>query len=197
MMRHRKLTIIFVMGLVAIAALAVSLYTRMDNVAQSRTASLGGPFTLTDDTGKPVTEASLMGKPSVIYFGYTFCPEVCPTTLLDLTHLIAKLGPDADKANYVFVTIDPQRDTVKAMHDYVSSFDKRIRGYTGTAQQVAQIAKAYGVYYAREPGGGENYAMDHSTRVYLMDAKGHYVESIAYQEPEASALSKLKRLLAS
>lgn len=162
--------------------------------APSSGTSLGGPFTLTDDHGKRVTQATLLGKPSVIYFGYTFCPEVCPTTLLDLSNLIHQLGPAADKLNYVFVTIDPERDTAPVMHDYVSSFDKRIRGYTGTPAQIAKIAKEYGVYYAREPGGGANYAMDHSTRTYLMNAAGEYVGTIAYQEAEPSALAKLKRL---
>jgi len=197
MSRARSLTLWFALAVALTMVLVVGGVTLMDSSAQDRHAGLGGPFTLTDDLGKPVTQASLLGKPAVIYFGYTFCPEVCPTTLLDLSNWMKKLGPAADRANYVFVTIDPERDTPKAMHDYVSSFDKRIRGYTGTPAQIAAIAKEYGVYYAREPGGGANYAMDHSTRIYLMDAKGRYVESIAYQEQDATALAKLKRLVGS
>lgn len=196
MSRGTKLTVVILAGITAFVGTGIWLMTALEQPRAITTTAraLGGPFTLTDDYGHRVTEVTLMGKPSVIYFGYTFCPEVCPTTLLDLSNLIHKLGPAADRLNYVFVTIDPERDTVKAMHDYVSSFDRRIRGYTGTPQQIKQIAKAYGVYYAREPGGGANYAMDHSTRVYLMDASERYVDSIGYQEPEASAFDKLKRL---
>ena len=194
--RHDKLTVIMIVAITGLAAAGVGLISQIGQTGgASQGKSLGGPFTLTNDYGHRVTEASLMGKPSVIYFGYTFCPEVCPTTLLDLSNMIKKLGPDADKLNYVFVTVDPERDTVKAMHEYVSSFDPHLRGYTGTPQQIKRIAKEYGVYYAREPGGGANYAVDHSTRVYLMDASEHYAGSIEYQEPEPSALAKLKRLV--
>jgi protein SCO1 len=115
------------------------------------TAPIGGPFTLVDDTGATVTERTIAGKPYVLYFGYKFCPDVCPTTLLDLSRWIQKLGPDADRLNYVFVTVDPERDTVQSMHAYLSSFDKRIRGYTGTPAEIAQIAKEYRVYYKKVP----------------------------------------------
>jgi protein SCO1/2 len=196
-MRAHSLTLWLVAALGLTVALVVGGFTLMDGGPQSRHAGLGGPFTLTDDLGRKVTEASLLGKPSVIYFGYTFCPEICPTTLLDLSGWMQKLGPAADRAHYVFVTVDPERDTVKAMHDYVGSFDGRIRGFTGTKAQIAAIAKEYGVYYAKEKGGGANYAVDHSTRIYLMDAKGRFVDTIAYQEQEASALAKLRRLVGS
>jgi protein SCO1/2 len=196
-MRARSLTLWLVAALGLTVALVVGGFTLMDGGTQSRHAGLGGPFTLTDDLGRKVTEASLLGKPSVIYFGYTFCPEICPTTLLDLSGWMQKLGPAAGRAHYVFVTVDPERDTVKAMHDYVGSFDRRIRGFTGTKAQIAAIAKEYGVYYAKEKGGGANYAVDHSTRIYLMDAKGRFVDTIAYQEQEASALAKLRRLVGS
>lgn len=192
--RHR-LTLWLVAALGLTVALTVGGFTLMDSGTQARHAGLGGPFTLTDDLGRKVTQASLLGKPAVIYFGYTFCPEICPTTLLDLGNWMSKLGPAADNANYIFVTVDPERDTVKAMHDYVSSFDKRIRGYTGTKAQIAAIAKEYGVYYAKEAGGGAHYAVDHSTRIYLMDARGRFADTIAYQEQEASALAKLRRLV--
>ncbi len=159
-------------------------------------AAVGGPFTLVDDTGAPVTERTLEDKPSAIYFGYTFCPEVCPTTLLDLSHWIQKLGPDADKLNYVFVTIDPQRDTPQLMHTYLSSFDKHIRGFTGTPEQIAKIAQEYHVYYKKIPTDDGDYVMDHSAIIYLMGSDGRLVNVIAYQENDASALTKLRSLLA-
>jgi protein SCO1/2 len=160
------------------------------------TASIGGPFTLIDDTGAPVTENTLAGKPYAMYFGYTFCPDVCPTTLLDLSRWIKKLGPDADRLNYVFVTVDPERDTVQSLHTYLSSFDKRIRGYTGTPAEIAQIAREYRVYYEKVPTDGGEYTMDHSAIIYLMDPDDKFVTVIPYQEDDASALAKLKNLAA-
>ena len=156
---------------------------------------IGGPFTLVDDTGATVTEKTLAGKPYAMYFGYTFCPDVCPTTLFDLSRWIKKLGPDADKLNYVFVTVDPERDTVKSMHAYVSSFDKHIRGYTGTPAEIAQIAKEYRVYYKKVPTDDGGYTMDHSAIIYLMGPDNKFVTVIPYQENDASALAKLTNLV--
>ena len=158
------------------------------------TTPIGGPFTLVDDTGATVTQRTIAGKPYVLYFGYTFCPDVCPTTLLDLSRWIQKLGPDADKLNYVFVTVDAERDTPKLMHDYLSSFDKHIRGFTGTPQQIATIAKAYRVFYKKVPTDDGSYTMDHSAIIYLMGADDQFVTVIPYQEEDAAALAKLKSL---
>lgn len=180
-------------GLTAAVALAVAL---AEAPQRARPAAIGGPFTLVDDLGSTVTEASLLGKPSVIYFGYTFCPEICPTTLTDLTHWMRDLGPDADRLNYVFITIDPQRDNVKLMHDYVSSFDPRLRGFTGTPEQVAAAAKAFRVYYRRIPTSDGGYEMDHSTFIYLMGPDGKFVTLVNYGEKDAFALKKLKLLVA-
>lgn len=161
-----------------------------------RPAAIGGPFTLVDDQGRTVTEAALLGKPSVIYFGYTFCPEICPTTLTDLTRWMAGLGPDADRLNFVFVTVDPERDNAKLMHDYVSSFDPRLRGFTGTPEQVAAAARAFRVYYRKVPTSDGGYEMDHSTYIYLMGPDGKFVTLINYGEKDSSALKKLKDLVA-
>jgi protein SCO1/2 len=160
------------------------------------TSSISGPFTLVDDTGAPVTEKTLAGKPYTMYFGYTFCPDVCPTTLLDLSRWIKKLGPNADRLNYVFVTVDPERDTVQSLHAYLSSFDKRIRGYTGTPAEIAQIAREYRVYYKKVPMDGGGYTMDHSAIIYLMGPDDKFVTVIPDQEDDASALAKLKNLAA-
>ena len=164
--------------------------------AQVGSAAIGGPFNLIDDKGTPVTEAALRGRPSVIYFGYTFCPEVCPTTLADLARWMKALGPDADKLNYVFVTVDPERDTPKLMHEYVNAFDPRIRGFTGTPEQIAKVARKYRVYYQREPTSDGGYVMDHSSILYLMSPDEKFVTLIQYQEDDASAVDKLKKLVA-
>ncbi|MGP0106280.1 SCO family protein [Rhodoblastus sp.] len=179
-------------GLTAVTLLAIVL---AGTPKRARPAAIGGPFTLVDDRGQTVTEASLLGKPSVIYFGYTFCPEICPTTLTDLTRWMHDLGPDADRLNYVFVTVDPQRDNVKVMHDYVSSFDPRLRGFTGTPEQVAGAAQAFRVYYRKIPTSDGGYDMDQSAFLYLMGPDGKFVTLIDYGEKDASALEKLKRLI--
>jgi protein SCO1/2 len=173
---------------------AVSLLGPVHGTAA--TTQIGGPFTLVDDTGATVTEKNIAGKSYVMYFGYTFCPDVCPTTLLDLSRWIKKLGPDADRLNYVFVTVDPERDTVQSMHAYLSSFDKHIRGYTGTPAEIAQIAKEYRVYYKKVPTEDGGYTMDHSAVLYLMGPDGKLVTVIPYQEDDASATAKLKNLTA-
>jgi protein SCO1/2 len=121
---------------------------------------------------------------------------VCPTTLADLSRWIELLGPDADKLNYVFVTVDPERDTPQAMHDYVSAFDKRIRGFTGTPEQIATVAQAYRVYYKRVPTADGGYVMDHSAMIYLMGPDNRLVNVIGYQETDTSALAKLRNLIA-
>jgi protein SCO1 len=159
-------------------------------------APIGGPFELVDDNGKPVSDKQLAGKPFAMYFGYTFCPEICPTTLLDLSRWIKNLGPDADKLNYAFVSIDPERDTPKLLHLYLSSFDPHIRGFTGTGEQVAKIAREYRVYYKKIPTDNGSYVMDHSTIMYLMGADDKMVSAIEYQEDDASALKKLRSLIA-
>ena len=183
-------------GFAAVALCAVYVVSFRGGHGVASIASIGGPFTLTDDTGATVTEKTLAGKPYAMYFGYTFCPDVCPTTLFDLSRWIQKLGPDADKLNYVFVTVDPERDTVKSMHAYLSSFDKHIRGYTGTPEQIAQIAKAYRVYYKKIPTSDGSYTMDHSAIIYLMGPDDKFVTVIPYQEDDASAVAKLKNLAA-
>lgn len=146
--------------------------------AQSTASSLaiGGPFTLVGADGKPVTDHSYRGKWMLVYFGYTFCPDVCPTTLNNITQALAKLGPDANRISPLFITIDPKRDTPKVIGDYVKAFDPRIVGLTGSADQIAAVAKEYRVYYAPQPGAGDDYLVDHSSFVYLMNPQGGFAK---------------------
>ena len=199
-MRASQWILVAFAGLFGFAAVALGIVYaaswRGADHGVAATTSIGGPFTLADDSGATVTEKTLAGKPYAMYFGYTFCPDVCPTTLLDLSRWIQKLGSDADKLNYVFVTVDPERDTVQSMHAYLSSFDKHIRGYTGTPAEIAQIAKEYHVYYKKIPTDDGSYTMDHSAIIYLMGRDGKFVAVIPYQEDDASATGKLKNLAA-
>jgi protein SCO1/2 len=192
--RARQWIVAAMAGLVgfAVVALAISLVV-VPRFADG--AAVGGPFTLVDDNDAPVTEKMLAGKPYAMYFGYTYCPEVCPTTLFDLSRWIKELGPDANKLNYVFVTVDPERDTPKLMHAYLSSFDRRIRGFTGTPKQIAKIATEYRVYYKKIPASDGSYVMDHSPVIYLMGSDGKFASAITYQEKDASALAQLRNVV--
>jgi protein SCO1/2 len=152
------------------------------------------PFKLTDHEGRMVSERDMLGRPAVIFFGFTFCPDVCPTTLVSLSALLKELGPAADKLGVYFVTVDPERDTAAALKEYLSSFDPRIRGLTGDADEIAALAKPLGVYFARVKLEGGGYTMDHTATVFLLDAQGRFVGTIAYGEESAAARAKLERL---
>jgi len=163
--------------------------------AQSSGVTIGGPFQLVDTDGRPVTEKALLGKPTAVFFGFTYCPEVCPTTLAEMTAALKELGRDADKLNVVFISVDPERDTPAQMKLYLSNFDPRIRGFTGSVEQVAATAKAYRIYYQKTPTEGGGYTVDHSSAVYLMDRRGRFVEPIGYGSPHERVLAQLKRLI--
>ncbi len=138
-------------------------------------ASIGGPFTLTDTAGKRVTDADFRGKWMIVYFGYAYCPDICPTQLQTIAAALDLLGPRAADVTPVFITIDPARDTPAALGQYVKLFDDRIVGLTGSADEIAAVAHAYRVYYARVDGTkGTSYVMDHSSLVYLMAPDGRF-----------------------
>jgi protein SCO1/2 len=158
-------------------------------------ASIGGPFSLTDQKGAAVTDASLKGHPSVMFFGYTYCPDVCPTTLFEMTAWLDTLGPEADKLKVYFVTVDPERDTVEKMAEYLTSFDPRITGLTGSPEAVAEMTKAYRIYSRKVPVEGGSYIMDHTASVYLLDKDGAFTGTIDYKEAPETAVAKLKRLV--
>jgi len=158
-------------------------------------ANIGGPFQLTDHTGKTVTEKDFLGKPTAMFFGFTHCPDVCPTTLYEMTTWLEDLGDDADKLNIAFVTVDPERDTPDLMADYISAFDPHISALTGTPEQVEKIVKAYKVYRRKVEQEDGEYTMDHTATIYLMDADGQFTGTIAYGEAEDIAMEKLKRLV--
>jgi protein SCO1 len=158
-------------------------------------AAVGGPFALPATTGGTVSSDSLKGKPFAIFFGFTYCPDVCPTTLLDLSNTIKQLGPDADRMNFLFVSVDPGRDTIEQLKTYLTSFDPRIIGATGTDAQIAAIARAYRAVYEKV-ATKESYTMNHTATTYLMDAKGQFHGTLAYQENADVVLKKLRRLIA-
>jgi protein SCO1/2 len=162
---------------------------RSVNIERASAASdIGGPFHLTDETGAPVDQGILKGKWSAVYFGYTFCPDVCPTTLAALTGAISDLGARSKTFQVVFITVDPQRDTPAQIRSYLlsPSFPKGMIGLTGTAAEIKSIASAYKVYYSRH-GDGPDYSIDHTSIIYLMDPQGRFVRPIATDTPAAMA----------
>ncbi len=158
-------------------------------------SAIGGPFQVVNGDGEIVTEKDMAGKPTLYLFGFTFCPDVCPTTLSEMQGWISTLGPDADKLNYAFVSVDPERDTPEVMRDYVAAFDDRITPLTGSREQIDAMLNAYRVYSKKVPLDDGGYTMDHSAAVFLMDADNRFVGTIAYGEAEDSAIKKLKRLI--
>lgn len=158
-------------------------------------SAIGGPFTLIDQDGKPVTEADLKGKPHLVFFGYTHCPDVCPTTMFDISEVFRALGADADRAAALFVTVDPERDTPALLKDYLSAFDPHLRAATGSADALAGVEKEYRVYSRKVPTSNGDYSMDHSAVVYLMDKSGRFVAPFNLKRTPAAAAADLKKYL--
>jgi protein SCO1/2 len=158
--------------------------------------ALGGPFTLRDVDGAAVTERDLLGRPSLIFFGFTHCPDVCPTTLGDVAGWMAELGASADRLQVFFVTVDPERDGPRELAAYAGLFDPRIRPLRGDETELAAIARAWRIVYRRVPLSGGGYTMDHTATLYLVGPDGRFAGTIAPQEGAESALPKLRRLIA-
>ncbi|KZL18850.1 hypothetical protein PsAD2_02366 [Pseudovibrio axinellae] len=186
---------------VALLVAAVSAATVMkltgDDIPQAATVQIGGPFELVDGKGQVFTDKNLNGKPTLMFFGFTYCPDVCPTTLSDMQGWIENLGPQADDLNFVFVSVDPERDTPDTIADYVAAFDSRVVPLTGSVDQVKKVVKDYRVYARKVPLDDGDYTMDHTAAVYMLNGDLNFVGTIGYQEPEDTAMPKIKKLLGS
>ena len=158
-------------------------------------AAIGGPFQLTDQHGKAVTDKNLKGKPTLIFFGYTHCPDVCPTSLFEISEVLRAMGKDADKVNAVFISVDPERDTQAAMKDYLSSFDPHLEGLSGDPDAIANVIKSYRVYAKKVPTKDGDYTMDHTALIYLMDRDGRFVSPFNLKRTPEEAAVELKRYL--
>ena len=157
--------------------------------------AIGGPFALSDQNGRMVTEQDLKGHPSLVFFGFTHCPDVCPTTLFDISQVMAALGPDADRTHAVFITVDPERDTEGVLKDYLSSFDPHVSGLTGDLAEITKVAKEYRVYFKKVPLDGGGYTMDHTAITYLMDKEGRFVSPFNLKRTPEAAAADLRRQL--
>lgn len=158
-------------------------------------AAIGGPFQLTDQTGKAVTDKDLKGKPTLIFFGYTHCPDVCPTSLFEISEVLRAMGKDADKVNAVFISVDPERDTPATMKDYLSSFDPHLEGLSGDPAETAKVITSYRVYAKKVPTKDGDYTMDHTALIYLMDREGRFVSPFNLKRTPEEAAADLRRYL--
>lgn len=187
--------IVFI-ALIAVVVVIGAVVGRSQMSNDQPPVRIGGPFTLTDNTGKRVTEQDYAGKYMLIYFGYTFCPDVCPTSLSIMGSALGQLDAgELDKVVPIFITVDPERDTVEALAAYVPNFHDKMVGLTGSLAEVKAVVKAYKAYFAKTGDVGDgNYTVDHSSRTYLMGPDGAYVTSFAHATPSADMAKKLAEI---
>jgi len=158
-------------------------------------AAIGGPFQLTDQSGQTVTEKNMQGRPTLIFFGFTHCPDVCPTALFEISEVLRALGNDAERVNAYFISVDPERDTSKEIKEYLSSFDPHLKGLTGNPDQIAKVISAYRVYARKVPLKDGDYTMDHTALIYLMDREGKFVSPFNLKRTPQEAAADLKRYI--
>ncbi|MCY1666514.1 SCO family protein [Rhizobium sp. SL86] len=163
--------------------------------ARARTGPFDAKFSLVDDRGAPVDQTLFKGRPSLVYFGYTHCPEVCPTTLFEVAGWLNKLGPEGEKLKAYFFTIDPARDTPDVMHAYVTSITDRITGITGSAEEMKKVTDGWMIHAARTYGDDSDYHMSHTTSLLLIGADGRLKGMIPYGEDDDLALKKIRNTL--
>jgi protein SCO1/2 len=184
----------FTAGLVLFSAV-IFIVTGRAPAPIAMTSAVGGPFELVDQNGKSITDRDLKGHPFLVFFGFTHCPDICPTTLFEVSEILRALGPQAKDVRALFVTVDPQRDTPDKLKDYLSSFDPRVVGVTGTPEEIRAVERAYRVYAKKVPLDGGNYTMDHTALVYLMDKNGRFVAPFNVKRRPEEAAADLKRYL--
>jgi len=169
--------------------------TAVANSVSPFQSTVGGPFQLVDQEGRATTDRDLLGRPFLVFFGFTHCPDVCPTTLFEISEVLNRLGSGAERISALFVTVDPERDTPQSLKDYLSSFNPRLRGLTGDPAAIAATLKSYRVYAKKVPLDGGNYTMDHTAIVYLMDKDGRFVAPFNMKRKPDELAADLRRYL--
>ena len=186
--------VVAVLGVGAAAWLGAGL---LGEKTASSVFEIGGPFVLASTKGGMVDSRTLAGKPYAVFFGFTHCPEVCPTTLYEMSNSLAGLGDAARDFRVFFITVDPARDTLDAMKDYIANFDPRIEALVPSEEQLKQLASDFRVYYAKVPASDGGYTMDHTASIFLFGRDGRFAGTLGYDEAPANRQAKLKRLLGS
>ena len=184
--------LVLVVGL--LAAVGATIWINSP-VSPAKTSAIGGAFSLIDENGAPVTEAVFKNKVALVFFGYTHCPDVCPTTLARLTRLRTKLGRGDDSFAIVLVTVDPERDTPQALARYAGLFGTPVIALTGSSAAIDGVKKQYGVYSAKVPQESGDYNVDHTASVFLIDRTGKFAATISPGEADPVARAKLERLM--
>ena len=197
---RRVRIILWVLVALALAAFAFLMLRPVDQIPTQQQplaiSSIGGPFTLTGSDGKPFSSTTLAGKPYAIFFGFTHCPDVCPTTLVRMVRLRQQLGAGDRPFEILFVTVDPERDGPAEVGKYAELFDSPVTGLTGSPAQIDQVKKQFGILSQKVPDSSGGYSVDHTATVLLFDRKGDFSGTIAPEEGDKAALAKLKRITA-
>jgi cytochrome oxidase Cu insertion factor (SCO1/SenC/PrrC family) len=196
----RRAVLIFASAVLLIAAGLGGFAFMSRHLAESGgtgVALVGGPFSLTDQNGRRVSEKDFLGRHMLVFFGFTYCPDICPTELQVMTAALDEMGPQGEEIQPVFVSIDPERDTPEVLKSYVENFGPRLIGLTGTPEEIAAVAKAYRVYYAKagDQSSPDSYLMDHSSIIYLMGPDGRFVKHFPYTTDVAKLAAELKEAL--
>jgi protein SCO1 len=185
----------FLAGLVIFLSVFLFATGQFRTAGGTRPSAIGGAFTLIDQNGQSITDQDMKGRPFLVFFGYTHCPDVCPTTLFDVSELMRALGKDADRTAALFITVDPERDTPAVLKDYLSSFDPHLRGASGDRTMIEAVEKTYRVIARKVPGDNGDYGMDHTALVYLMDKQGRFVAPFSLKRRPEDAAAELRRYL--
>ncbi len=185
--------ILFLIGLIGLGV-GFFAFKPPAQVQTSTSALVGGPFALVDQDGKAVTDADMKGKPFLVFFGFTHCPDICPTKLFEISQTLKALGDDVPDIQALFISVDPERDTPDVLKRYLSSFDPRIKGLTGDQASVDAAVKTYRAYAKKVPTD-DGYTMDHTAVVYLMDAQGAFVTSLNMTKTDAEIADEIRRSL--
>lgn len=186
---------VFLLGAIALAAAAFLTFPPAGQSRQSGTASVGGPFALTTQDGKALTDKDLAGAPFLVFFGFTHCPDICPTKLFEISEVLRAAGTRGDKLKALFISVDPERDTAEVLKSYLGSFDPRIIGLTGDRAAIDATIKAYRAYAKKVPLKDGDYTMDHTALVYLMGKDGSFVGAFNIEQPPAQAATEWLRHL--
>jgi protein SCO1/2 len=184
----------FVAGLVLFTTV-VFIFTGRSPAPIAMPSAVGGPFRLVDQNAKPITDEDMKGHPFLVFFGFTHCPDVCPTTLFEVSEILRAAGPGAKDARALFITVDPERDTPQVLKDYLGSFDPRVIGVTGDSEAIAAVIKSYRVYAKKVPTENGGYTMDHTAIVYLMGKDGRFIVPFNMKRRPEEAAEDLKRYL--
>jgi protein SCO1 len=191
----KKILFISLIAIVVSNSISTNRALSDSNIKSLNAMLIQQDFSLVDKNEKKIHKFNLMGKPTILFFGFTHCPDVCPTTLNTLSTLLEKLGDDKNKFNIYFISVDPERDNTKILRDYLSSFDSKINGLTGDPKQIQILTSQFGIYVKKVLQNNGDYTMDHSAMMLLLDKNTKLVSTLTYQESQSVALDKLKNLL--